>query len=243
MLGVISITGNSYISRRHSLCSGCGCNPLEKNAWSFPQRGCNILTLYLKMPSFWFMHWCSLVSIFARQSSFATCEDCGGSGICSECKGEGFVLKKLSDENADKARLTAKNMATRYTAGWGSFPFLGNLLQELVLTFLFYPCDQGFQESGLTVTSAPHPGPAQPVKEVGRWDDHTSSWRLYAFPFTFSLFDGRRRGMIMIKSSFFSNFRDFHGVIMFMKTHSGDVSCGCPFFSHFRKLLKVVVLN
>ncbi|KAJ4910361.1 hypothetical protein Rs2_04982 [Raphanus sativus] len=45
------------------------------------------------------------------------CEVCGGSGICSECKGEGFVLKKLSDENAEKARLTAKNMATRYTAG------------------------------------------------------------------------------------------------------------------------------
>ncbi|XP_010541314.1 PREDICTED: uncharacterized protein LOC104814822 [Tarenaya hassleriana] len=45
------------------------------------------------------------------------CDDCGGSGICSECKGEGFVLKKLSDESAEKARLTAKNMATRYTAG------------------------------------------------------------------------------------------------------------------------------
>ncbi|CAA6666554.1 unnamed protein product [Spirodela intermedia] len=52
-----------------------------------------------------------------KDSSFATCEDCGGSGICSECKGEGFVLKKLTDENAEKARLTAKNMATRYTAG------------------------------------------------------------------------------------------------------------------------------
>ncbi|XP_057483768.1 uncharacterized protein LOC130770347 isoform X3 [Actinidia eriantha] len=46
-----------------------------------------------------------------------TCEECGGSGICSECKGEGFVLKKLSDESAERARLTAKNMATRYTAG------------------------------------------------------------------------------------------------------------------------------
>ncbi|XP_030480007.1 uncharacterized protein LOC115697222 [Cannabis sativa] len=45
-----------------------------------------------------------------------TCEDCDGSGICSECKGEGFVLKKLSDESAEKARLTAKNAATRYTA-------------------------------------------------------------------------------------------------------------------------------
>ncbi|KAE8658743.1 high affinity nitrate transporter 2.6-like [Hibiscus syriacus] len=45
------------------------------------------------------------------------CEDCEGSGICSECKGEGFVLKKMSEESAERARLTAKNMATRYTAG------------------------------------------------------------------------------------------------------------------------------
>ncbi|ONK79502.1 uncharacterized protein A4U43_C01F7010 [Asparagus officinalis] len=45
------------------------------------------------------------------------CEECGGSGICPECKGEGFVLKKLSEESADRARLLAKNMATRYTAG------------------------------------------------------------------------------------------------------------------------------
>ncbi|XP_065864996.1 uncharacterized protein [Euphorbia lathyris] len=44
------------------------------------------------------------------------CEDCGGSGICSECKGEGFVLKRLTEQNAEKARLNAKNMATRYTA-------------------------------------------------------------------------------------------------------------------------------
>ena len=51
---------------------------------------------------------------------FRECEDCGGSGICSECKGEGFVLKKLSDENAEKARLLAKNAATRYTAGYYS---------------------------------------------------------------------------------------------------------------------------
>ncbi|KAL8146374.1 uncharacterized protein LOC141707395 [Apium graveolens] len=48
---------------------------------------------------------------------FKTCEDCSGSGICSECKGEGFVLKRLSDGNAEKARLSAKNAATRYTAG------------------------------------------------------------------------------------------------------------------------------
>ncbi|CAA0841741.1 Unknown protein [Striga hermonthica] len=46
-----------------------------------------------------------------------TCKDCGGSGVCSECNGEGFVLRRLSDESAEKARLMAKNMATRYTAG------------------------------------------------------------------------------------------------------------------------------
>ncbi|XP_015952450.1 uncharacterized protein LOC107476994 isoform X1 [Arachis duranensis] len=45
------------------------------------------------------------------------CEDCGGSGICSECNGEGFVLKKRSDESAERARSQAKNMATRFTAG------------------------------------------------------------------------------------------------------------------------------
>ncbi|XP_074558132.1 uncharacterized protein LOC141814031 [Curcuma longa] len=50
-------------------------------------------------------------------SASRACEDCGGSGICAECNGEGFVLKKLSDESAERARLTAKNMATRYTAG------------------------------------------------------------------------------------------------------------------------------
>ncbi|XP_047311862.1 uncharacterized protein LOC124915228 [Impatiens glandulifera] len=44
------------------------------------------------------------------------CEACGGSGICPSCKGEGFVVKRLTDENAEKARLNAKNMATRYTA-------------------------------------------------------------------------------------------------------------------------------
>ncbi|XP_062172906.1 uncharacterized protein LOC133878372 isoform X2 [Alnus glutinosa] len=45
------------------------------------------------------------------------CGDCAGSGICSECNGEGFVLKKLSEESAEKARMAAKTMATRYTAG------------------------------------------------------------------------------------------------------------------------------
>ncbi|CAA0822146.1 Unknown protein, partial [Striga hermonthica] len=51
------------------------------------------------------------------QAPTKTCEDCGGSGVCSKCNGEGFVLRRLSDEGAEKARLMAKNMATRYTAG------------------------------------------------------------------------------------------------------------------------------
>ncbi|KAL8029747.1 hypothetical protein ABFX02_14G244800 [Erythranthe guttata] len=46
-----------------------------------------------------------------------SCENCGGSGICPECKGEGFVLKRMSEQNAERARLMAKDMATRYTAG------------------------------------------------------------------------------------------------------------------------------
>ena len=62
------------------------------------------------------------------------CEDCGGSGLCSECKGEGFVLKKLSDENAERARLAAKNMATRFTA---AYKFLVLSLFFLLETFNF----------------------------------------------------------------------------------------------------------
>lgn len=46
-----------------------------------------------------------------------SCPDCGGTGLCGVCKGEGFVFKQLSEETASKARKAAKNMATRYTAG------------------------------------------------------------------------------------------------------------------------------
>ncbi|KAE8655410.1 high affinity nitrate transporter 2.4-like [Hibiscus syriacus] len=53
----------------------------------------------------------------ATEVPWRPCEDCVGSGICSECKGEGFVLKKMSEGSAERARLTAKNMATRYTVG------------------------------------------------------------------------------------------------------------------------------
>ncbi|XP_061346157.1 uncharacterized protein LOC133291845 [Gastrolobium bilobum] len=53
----------------------------------------------------------------SSQIQYKVCEDCGGSGICSECNGEGFVLRKLSEESAERARLQSKNMATRFTAG------------------------------------------------------------------------------------------------------------------------------
>ncbi|KAM7502097.1 hypothetical protein LguiB_001001 [Lonicera macranthoides] len=52
----------------------------------------------------------------ATKAPSKICGNCGGSGICPECRGEGFVPKKLSDGSAEKARLTAKNMATRHTA-------------------------------------------------------------------------------------------------------------------------------
>lgn len=45
------------------------------------------------------------------------CPDCGGTGLCGRCKGEGFVFKQLSEETATRARKAAKNMATRYTSG------------------------------------------------------------------------------------------------------------------------------
>ncbi|KAJ8437302.1 hypothetical protein Cgig2_006406 [Carnegiea gigantea] len=51
------------------------------------------------------------------QTPVKVCEDCGGSGICPECKGEGFVVQKLPEENAERARMTSKNAATRYTSG------------------------------------------------------------------------------------------------------------------------------
>ncbi|KNA14895.1 hypothetical protein SOVF_102900 isoform B [Spinacia oleracea] len=51
------------------------------------------------------------------QTPVKMCEDCGGSGICSECKGEGFVLQKLSEERAARARMISKDAATRYTSG------------------------------------------------------------------------------------------------------------------------------
>lgn len=66
------------------------------------------------------------------------CEACGGSGICPECKGEGFILKKLSDESAERARLASKNAATRYTAGYiHSFEFLSSFLLHSLSASLF----------------------------------------------------------------------------------------------------------
>ncbi|XP_031503096.1 uncharacterized protein LOC116266135 [Nymphaea colorata] len=51
------------------------------------------------------------------ESPSKPCEACGGSGLCAECNGEGYVLKRLGEATAEQARLNAKNMATRYTAG------------------------------------------------------------------------------------------------------------------------------
>uniref|UniRef100_A0A0E0LFZ9 DUF7895 domain-containing protein n=1 Tax=Oryza punctata TaxID=4537 RepID=A0A0E0LFZ9_ORYPU len=45
------------------------------------------------------------------------CSECGGTGLCPRCKGEGFVFKQLPEEAASRARKAAKNMATRYTSG------------------------------------------------------------------------------------------------------------------------------
>lgn len=105
-----------------------------------------------------------------KQIPTKICEDCGGSGICSECNGEGFVLKKLSEVSAERARSTAKNMATRYTAGY-IFPYLSlspcitldciNVLNSSL------HCKTGFQRNGVTVLSVLLPVPAAPVVAVG----------------------------------------------------------------------------
>ncbi|KAG5238047.1 hypothetical protein OIU79_013527 [Salix purpurea] len=101
-----------------------------------------------------------------------TCEDCGGSGICAECNGEGFVLKKLSEEGAERARMSAKNMATRYTAGyilslplniylWGTHTHARLLTHRNSTIFPRIDTTRytfsGFQKSGATVRSAPLP--------------------------------------------------------------------------------------
>jgi hypothetical protein len=54
----------------------------------------------------------------APEAGGEECWDCGGTGLCGLCKGEGFVFKQLSEDTATKARKAAKNMATRYTAGY-----------------------------------------------------------------------------------------------------------------------------
>jgi hypothetical protein len=50
--------------------------------------------------------------------SGAKVPDCGGTGLCSRCKGECFVFKQLSKETATRSHKAAKNMATRYTSGY-----------------------------------------------------------------------------------------------------------------------------
>lgn len=78
------------------------------------------------------------------------CEACGGSGICPECKGEGFILRKLSDENAERARLASKNAATRYTAGYvHSFEFLSSFLLHSLSAFIVLKWCQASKEMEL----------------------------------------------------------------------------------------------
>ncbi|KAK9279470.1 hypothetical protein L1049_013149 [Liquidambar formosana] len=74
------------------------------------------------------------------QIPLTVCEDCGGSGICSECNGEGFVLKKLSEESAEKARLTAKN-AGHSIHGRASkeMELLYKMLFCQILSYLWWP--------------------------------------------------------------------------------------------------------
>jgi len=68
---------------------------------------------------------CQIFHVKLLKIEFKECEACGGSGICPACKGEGYVLKKRSEESAEKARKLSKNMATRFTDGYDlllSFP-------------------------------------------------------------------------------------------------------------------------
>ncbi|KAF3335450.1 hypothetical protein FCM35_KLT19957 [Carex littledalei] len=53
----------------------------------------------------------------ATTEALKDCDECGGSGLCSECNGEGYIFKKISEESARKARTASKSAATRYTAG------------------------------------------------------------------------------------------------------------------------------
>ncbi|KZV47207.1 hypothetical protein F511_05258, partial [Dorcoceras hygrometricum] len=90
----------------------------------------------------------------AAEAPTKTCDACGGSGICSECNGEGFMLKKMSEESAEKARSMAKNMASRYTAGNELL-----LYDELIV--------DGFQKSGAIARNAPRVDPVALAVEVG----------------------------------------------------------------------------
>ncbi|AQL00773.1 hypothetical protein ZEAMMB73_Zm00001d044740 [Zea mays] len=63
--------------------------------------------------------------------SGAKVPDCGGTGLCSRCKGECFVFKQLSKETATRSHKAAKNMATGYTSGYCCPPM--DLLQQVLL--------------------------------------------------------------------------------------------------------------
>jgi len=97
---------------------------------------------------------------------FKACEDCGGSGICSECNGEGFVLRKRSGESSEMARVQAKKYANRFTAGY----YFHTSLFLKYLFFLFSHSTRliipGFQRSGAIVLNALLVDPVQAVVAV-----------------------------------------------------------------------------
>jgi hypothetical protein len=116
------------------------------------------------------------------------CPDCGGTGLCGRCKGEGFVFKQLSEETATRARKAAKNMATRYTSGYSLFdcllsaPILAAYLsiypsiltshQSKNMTNCIASVVAGCPPSGPTATSALPPAPAQPAEAPAESSPH-----------------------------------------------------------------------
>ncbi|XLS86313.1 hypothetical protein HN51_036479, partial [Arachis hypogaea] len=111
------------------------------------------------------------MSLLKVEIKVKVCKDCGGSGKCSECNGEGFVLKKRSDERAERARSQAKNMATRFTVryycfSFSSLPSLISVINSFVIELYMLLAIISFQRSGAIVQSALLADPVQPVMEL-----------------------------------------------------------------------------
>ncbi|GBG92061.1 hypothetical protein CBR_g54316 [Chara braunii] len=58
-------------------------------------------------------------SLQKNEQALPKCESCQGSGVCADCNGEGFLVQKLSKEQAERARKNSATAATRFTAGLG----------------------------------------------------------------------------------------------------------------------------